>query len=425
MHEGGIFMSLRYNLGLLTTPAYALVAMRGLMFLGVQISYFVGVMGTLAYSMNADTFIMACVVGVLNLMQVIGDFFGGSFLDAHGPRIHARTAIVFMTSTAVCFVLFGTTNKAILACSALFGMSVGFADAISRAYPAYLTQNPTELKTINSVLSVVSNIAGVLGPILGGCIASVFPSRMVFVVTIATSLTTGIFINAYIAGTVDSNQNRVRDDNTKPSIKEGFVYVLKTPTLAFLFCMGFVSFLGFGAFDPLESLYYRDVLHVGVAWMGWLSSGFGIGCAIGSLLVLHIPAHHVNSKTLLWCIVLMGLCCALYVGTDNVYICMTGQILEGVAEGLTFPLLTTLTQTHTDIKRLGIVNGVMNFGLTMAGVVPLFCAPAISDILGVQGTLISASFVVALVPILCRIFWGKHLNELVKEEQSFHLVITE
>lgn len=415
-------MSLRESLRLLSPAAYALVAMRGVLFLGVQISYFVGVMGTLTYSMGANALVMACVVGILNSMLVIGSFAGGAYLDSHDPRSHACMTIICLTTAAICFVLFGTTDFNILICSAMFGMSVGFADSISRAYPAYLTKDPTTLKAINSVLSLTSNIAGILGPILGGFIAAFVPSRMVFIVTIVTSLTTSLFVRAFLAG-VTQTVDCVHEQDAKSRIAGGFSYVFHNATLGFLFCMSFVSFLGFGAFDPLESLYYRDVLHVGVTWMGWLSSAFGIGCAIGNVLVLKIPHKFVNSRTLLYSIFAMGLACMLYVSTSNVFICFTGQVLEGIAEGITFPLITTLTQTHTQVKQLGVVNSVMNFGFNMAGTVPLFFAPAIAVILGVQGTLIAASLFVASIPLSYLLFFHHKVDKLVEEERRLDITI--
>ena len=44
--------------------------------------------------------------------------------------------------------------------------------------------------------------------------------------------------------------------------------VFTVPSLALLFGVGVLAYTGYGAFDPLESLFYRDVLHVGISWMG-------------------------------------------------------------------------------------------------------------------------------------------------------------
>lgn len=61
--------------------------------------------------------------------------------------------------------------------------------------------------------------------------------------------------------------------------------------------------------------FYRDVLHVGVEWMGWLSSASGVGAVLGAVLALRLPPHLVNLKTLLVALMSVGLGSLLYVGT--------------------------------------------------------------------------------------------------------------
>ena len=80
----------------------------------------------------------------------------------------------------------------------------------------------------------------------------------------------------------------------------------------------FLSNFGYGAFDPLESFFYRDVLRVGVEWMGWLSSASGVGAVLGAVLALRLPPHLVNLKTLLVALMSVGLGSLLYVGTSYV-----------------------------------------------------------------------------------------------------------
>ena len=65
--------------------------------------------------------------------------------------------------------------------------------------------------------------------------------------------------------------------------------VMGSSVLSLLFWGGVLAYAGYGAFDPLESLYYRDVLHVGIAWMGWLSSAAGVGSFAGAMLSLRVP----------------------------------------------------------------------------------------------------------------------------------------
>ena len=196
------------------------------------------------------------------------------------------------------------------------------------------------------------------------------------------------------------NTGQCPDPNT--SSRATFATSIKTvftnSVLALLFCIIFLSNFGYGAFDPLESFFYRDVLHVGVEWMGWLSSASGVGAVLGAVVALRLPPHLVNLKMLLVALMSVGVGSLIYVGTPHVGVALVGQIVLGVAWGVVNPLHNTIVQTTTPLEQLGRVNSVMGFGNMFAGVAPLAIAPWLAATFGVQQTLVGAGMVVTAVP---------------------------
>ena len=157
--------------------------------------------------------------------------------------------------------------------------------------------------------------------------------------------------------------------------------------------------------------------------MGWLSSAVGLGCVIGSVLVLRLPQRHVNIRSLMWVLFLMGLGCLVYVGTDKVAVALAGQVILGIAFGVLGPLENTLIQTHAPLEMLGRVNSVMGAGYVSSGVIPLFLAPGLAAAFGVQGVLIGASCMVAVFPLICMVTMRKRISALVAEEREKKLTI--
>lgn len=409
-------MSLIASARSLTPAARRLIAMRFLPYLGIQASYFIGVMGTLTYQMEGTTLDLALAVGLLNLAMVAGNALGGTLLDRVGPRRHYVAGALAVVASSLLFQVVGSTTAGMLCAGALFGLAFGMLDPVARSYPAYLTGDEQGLKDINALVSTASNVAVVVGPLLGGAIASVAPSRAVFYLSAAAAL----------AGLVPWRRFRpARDPHAqgvaapqRPSLRDGVRLTFGMPTLNLLFWVGFLSFLGFGAFDPLEALFYRDVLHVGIAWMGWLSSAVGLGCVVGSVLVLRLPVRHVNLRTLLAVLFLMGVGCLVYVGTPYVGVALAGQVLLGLAFGMVNPLQNTLVQTHAPLESIGRVNAVMSVGYTSAGVIPLFMAPGLAEAFGVQGVLVGASCLVAAFPLVCAVALCRRIAALVDEERA-------
>lgn len=414
----------------LSAQAKRLVAMRFLIYTGFQTSYFIGVIGTLTYADDASVVATSLAVLFMNVFVILGSFAGGAALDAWGPRRHFLLSIVGTLATGTAILAFGSAIGIVLLGAVLLGFVMGFAQPIATSYPAYLTDDPVELKDINSAITMFSNVSIIIGPTLGGFVAATASSRAVFVLMMlftVQALVAGWDFRpqtSHAAGHTDADSaeegeraGQSPDPNT--SSRATFATSIKTvftnSVLALLFCIIFLSNFGYGAFDPLESFFYRDVLHVGVEWMGWLSSASGVGAVLGAVLALRLPPHLVNLKTLLVALMSVGLGSLLYVGTPYVGVALVGQIALGIAWGIVNPLHNTIVQTTAPLEQLGRVNSVMGFGNMFAGVAPLAIAPWLAATFGVQQTLVGAGMVVTAVPAALLLFGRRYFDRAARQ----------
>lgn len=413
----------------LSAQAKRLVAMRFLIYTGFQTSYFIGVIGTLTYADDASVVATSLAVLFMNVFVILGSFAGGAELDAWGPRRHFLLSIIGALATGTAIIAFGSATGVVLLGAVFLGFVMGFAQPIATSYPAYLSNDPVELKDINSAIAMFSNVSIIVGPTLGGFAAAAASSRAVFV--LMTLFTMLAFVvgwgfrpqTSHVAGHADADsaeegERAGQSSSPSTSARATFAASIKTvftnSVLALLFCIIFLSNFGYGAFDPLESFFYRDVLHVGVEWMGWLSSASGVGAVLGAVLALRLPPHLVNLKTLLVALMSVGLGSLLYVGTPYVGVALVGQIALGIAWGVVNPLHNTIVQTTAPLEQLGRVNSVMGFGNMFAGVAPLAIAPWLAATFGVQRTLVGAGMVVTAVPAALLLFGRRHLDRAVK-----------
>ena len=414
----------------LSVQAKRLVAMRFLIYTGFQTSYFIGVIGTLTYVDDASVVATSLAVLFMNVFVILGSFAGGAALDVWGPCRHFLLSIVGTLATGAAILAFGSATGIVLLGAVLLGFVMGFAQPIATSYPAYLTDDPVELKDINSAIAMFSNVSIIVGPTLGGFVAAAASSRAVFVLMMiftVLALVVGWGFRpqtSHVAGHADADSAEEggragRSSNPSTASRVTFATSIKTvftnSVLALLFCIIFLSNFGYGAFDPLESFFYRDVLHVGVEWMGWLSSASGVGAVLGAVVALRLPPHLVNLKSLLVALMSVGLGSLLYVGTPYVGVALVGQIALGVAWGVVNPLHNTIVQTTAPLEQLGRVNSVMGFGNMFAGVAPLAVAPWLAATFGVQRTLVGAGMVVTAVPAALLLFGRRHLDRAAKK----------
>lgn len=414
----------------LSVQAKRLVAMRFLIYTGFQTSYFIGVIGSLTYADDASVVATSLAVLFMNVFVILGSFAGGAALDALGPRRHFLLSIVGTLATGAAILVFGSATGIVLLGAVLLGFVMGFAQSIATSYPAYLTDDPVELKDINSAIAMFSNVSIIVGPTLGGFVAAAASSRAVFVLMMLFTVLAFVVgwdfgpQTSHVAGHADADSaeegeraGQSPDSNTSSRVT--FATSIKTvftnSVLALLFCIIFLSNFGYGAFDPLESFFYRDVLHVGVEWMGWLSSASGVGAVLGAVAALRLPPHLVNLKTLLVALMSVGLGSLLYVGTPYVGVALVGQIALGIAWGIVNPLHNTIVQTTAPLEQLGRVNSVMGFGNMFAGVAPLAIAPWLAATFGVQQTLVGAGMVVTAVPAALLLFGRRHFDRAARQ----------
>ena len=109
-----------------------------------------------------------------------------------------------------------------------------------------------------------------------------------------------------------------------------------------------MGFFSYGAFDSLESLFYRDVLCVGTEWMGWLSAIAGIGGTLGSYLIMRVPSGRIRLELLAAMLLVTGVGSVVYVGTAHVAVAAVGQLVCGIGFGAMGPVRVTLTQRLSD-----------------------------------------------------------------------------
>ena len=166
---------------LLSVQAKRLVAMRFLIYTGFQTSYFIGVIGTLTYADDASVVATSLAVLFMNVFVILGSFAGGAALDVWGPRRHFLLSIVGALATGTAIIAFGSATGIVLLGAVFLGLTMGFAQPIATSYPAYLTDDPVELKDINSAIAMFSNVSIIVGPTLGGFVAAAASSRAVFV----------------------------------------------------------------------------------------------------------------------------------------------------------------------------------------------------------------------------------------------------
>ncbi len=362
--------------------------------------YFLGLIGAATYDLAGGAFLVAGIALVKNLCMSLGNVLAGPAVDRMGPR---RVTIATVGASVAASLVVGILplSVGLLFFAAVFlGLMGGFINTCTHAYPSYLQPDDQARQRLNGYLVLFGNIAFTLGPIVGGVLVAMLPTNSIYFFMAAL-----MFIALCVAlpcrELVRPSVEEVESVGVVSGMVEGARLTFRDQALRIIFLTGFFGFLAFGAFDSLESIFYRDVLQVDIEWLGWLSAEVGVTSTIGSWIVTRLPSRSVNLGTLVGSLFVVGVGSIIYVCTGNLTVAIAGQAINGFGWGFLEPVQMTLVQRDTPLDKLGRVMGFVRFGHMFAGVFPLLVAPFLAGAMGAQGVLLGASCIVAFVGLFC------------------------
>lgn len=366
--------------------------------LGVETAYFVGITGYAAYNLHATPSLIATIMVALNLANVFGSIISGVAIDKWGPRKIVTASLILLALTSACSVLVGDSIPLFIVFAAVLGLVLSVSKTAYNAYAPYVEEGKAGLKRINALVMFGSYSSAIFGPTIGGFIVKYYPTMTVFLFCAVAALVALVVVvfakEQYTPNKEEKQKHPVREAT------EGVRLVFTTQSLRYYLVVGVMLWFSFGAFDALESLYYKDIVHANIEWMGWINGAIGLGMVIGVLILSRIPSRVINSVLLALFVGCEGLGSIVYVATHSVYVVMLGGFLLGMAFGVAEPMMRTLIQADSPLDSVGRVLGAIQTFRVGFTIIPLMLAPALARILGIQQVLIGASILTVVLSIV-------------------------
>jgi MFS family permease len=365
---------------------------------GGEAAFFVGIWGKAAYEFQATPTQIAVLMGVLSVSSILGTLVSGVLVDRFDARRVLMVAEAFFVPVTLAF-LFPTGMWQLTALAGLLGFFGAPVMTAAASFAPFLADETLSLQTVNVWIEGASSSSFIVGPAIGAVLVSVIGINAIWVFDAVTSIVAVVLVwrvslRPVIRTTAEERQHPFAE------LREGLRYTYSHRALRYPILLGTVTWLGFGAFGALEPLFYRDVLHTGVAMIGWMNTLFGIGIVSGAWLFTRIPTRFSSARTLAIVSSVVGLGAILYVGTKLLPVVAAGALVWGVAIGVVDVLFRTLTQVASPDELVGRVAGTAQMHRQAGELLPLAVAPALAAAFGVQATLIGGGLVLSVVALL-------------------------
>lgn len=233
------------------------------------------------------------LVGALQFLPVLlFSLFGGVLAD----RWPKRTVLFFTQSSAMLYALVlwllvatGTVQIwHILVIATLLGITNSIDMPTRQAFVVEMVGRE-DLPNAIALNSSVFNMARIIGPGIGGLIIALLGVAPLF-------LLNGLSFIAVLIGLAMIDMTKLygqkkqvagqpveRHQGTFKSLREGLVYVYRTPSVLLIVAVvGVISLFGIN-FNVVLPLFATEVLHAGPTGFGFISSTFGLGSLLSAL----------------------------------------------------------------------------------------------------------------------------------------------
>ena len=388
--------------------------------LGVDTGYFVGLVGYAAYGFGGRIGIITVSMAMLSAFYMLGSLLGGMVIDRIGPRRSAILSSYTMLVVCIAAQFIGVHLIAFLVLIALYALVAAVLQSSFTSFAPFLSRTRDGIKRINSYMTTCMYAATIVGGLLGALVTATFAHLHLFLM-VASAVAISSLLVFSVREKHSPSDSEEEDDPTSLldseiegdsadlafEKKTGFLHnalkgwhlIRKTAKLRFYLLVAIAMWFCFGAFDALESLYYKDILLVPVSWMGWVNAIAGTGFAIGAFMLSRISDRHMSVFLLLVLLAVEGATTALYVATTSIFWSAIGLFLLAISYGIADPLLRTLIQADSPLRIVGRVMGTIDMIRKGFTFIPLTIAPLLYLLWGIQPVLIGASILTVLMAI--------------------------
>lgn len=347
--------------------------------------------------------------------------FGGIMADRHSCR-----RIVLLVET-FSFALMSIT--AILAISGALElwhlMVAGFLMGAGSAffYPSYSALLPKmlpsdQLLAANGLEGTVRPVVHTaLGPMAAGfLVAALSPAHAI--IGVALVHFSALLMLRRIPNRDAYNAAAVADGEAKPGIvrqlREGVGYTVRTRWLLWTLLFSVISVFTFiGPFEVLLPFIVSDNLHGDAKLFSFALAFFGVGSALGSLLIASakFPRRYLSLMTACWCLGTLPLAIVGYV--DEAWMLFIILLAFGITDAVGMVIWGTLLQRRVPSRLLGRISS-LDFFVSLA-LMPLSMAVAgpLTQVLSLQSIFVIAGLASPVFGIIA--WWaGKFARDEVE-----------
>lgn len=347
--------------------------------------YWLSIMLSVSHLTEQDVRAVGLVSMAFLLPQLPIGIFGSPLVDRVNRRHLMIVAdILRFFTTVMCVLAYGVGSPWPFYLIALVQSSItGFFVPAKNALITQIVEREA-LLAANTLSQTTQVAALIFGPALAGFVIEHFGIPVAFLVDALTFLLSALFL-WWIEPVPTPENARQSWRRAWLDLREGLVFIRRTPIVRNVIWVVSVLFLGLGAINVLWVPYMQRIFHVGAQEIGLVDAAQGVGMLVGTVLMGHSwfrtrPPH----------VLLLGGLLIISLGFIGTGIAPSYMFILGVTGvlGTAIPAaqasFMTLVQYVTPQRLMGRVNGSVGAITNGAMLVSMALATSLAEQIGLR-----------------------------------------
>jgi MFS family permease len=353
------------------------------------------------YSLTHSKFMLGVTLFATMFPSFLFSFIGGVVSDRYNRyKVLLLTQVISMIQavllTAVVFFKHYSVWE-IIVLSVLLGIVNAFDVPARQALVYEMVDDKKDLPNALALNSSMVNLSRLIGPGIAGFIIEKFGDDVCFGLN---ALSFVAVIISLLLMKLPKYVRKLRTKNVLGELREGLVYVKKTPSIAFVIGMLALISLFVLPFSTLIPAYAKDIFHGTASTFGVIDSIIGLGAFSGAIFLASLKPGRNLRKILAINTFVFGAGLVLFSHTTYYPLALVFVAIGAFGMMSQITISNTLIQTTVNPAMRGRV--ISLYAMAFFGMQPLggLVIGSISQHIGVENTVLAEGIIALLIGVL-------------------------
>ncbi|WP_158797736.1 MFS transporter [Pedobacter sp. L105] len=350
------------------------------------------------YSETHSKFMLGLTLFASMFPSFIFSFLGGVVSDRYNRyKVLLITQMASMVQAVLLTLLIFFKHYSvweIIALSALLGLINAFDVPARQSLVYEMVDDKADLPNALALNSSMVNLSRLIGPGLAGLALETFGDDICFGLNAVSFIAViGSLLMMRLPKFVDKKITK----NVLDELKDGFAYIKRTPSIAFvLLNLGLISLLVL-PFNTLIPVYAKDIFKGTASTFGVIDSMIGLGAFCGAIFLASLKPGHNLRRILAINTLIFGVGLVLFSHSTYYPIALLFAVISGFGMMSQITISNTLIQTTVDPSMRGRV--ISFYAMAFFGMQPLggLLIGAVSQKIGTPDTVMIEGIITLVI----------------------------